>query len=256
MMSERVRGMRMAWLCIVMLCGAAGMTGCQSAKTQYIFATADLDDRSSTPKLTFYRVKFDGEARNVKASYQAGFYDAEALRQLFGEVSKPADTTAEVHQFPTGTYLLRYDEVTRSWIVVDDGQRFTILYGANSDAMAAQVQAFADGSDLGKQMGALLAASASGSKFQEVEQFKQKLKVETDANKALSDKITATSGKIADTASSDEVRKAMLTSAIDAAKAAGVTLTSLPADPSKLADTAAIDKAVKDTEDELNKLSK
>jgi hypothetical protein len=253
------RGTRVARLALIgamLVCGASGLTGCQSAQTQYIFATADLDDHSPTPKLTFYRVKFDGSARNVKASYQAGFYDADALRQLFGEVSKPSDAAKEVRKNPTGSYLLRYDEETKKWVVVDDGQRFTIMYGANSDAMASQVQAFADSDDVGKQMGSLLAASAGAGTFQAAEQVKQKVKVETDANKALSDKLTASAAKIADTAVSDDVRKALLVSAQDAAKAANVTLTSLPADPSKLADTAAIDAAVKAVEDELSKLSK
>lgn len=161
------------------------MAGCGSASTQYYFAAANLDDATKKPKVTFYRVTFEGSSFGAKSSLQQGFYDANALHELFGEVKKPdppgkgstnATSSAgagkkqaagvaaappaprETVSTASGTYQLMYDFDTEQWTVTNQ-ERFTIMYGANADEMANQIQLFAKNDKLGQQLGNILKQS-------------------------------------------------------------------------------------------------
>jgi hypothetical protein len=137
--------------------------GCGSASTQYYFAAADLNAPGDDPELTFYRVTFDANSFLEKATLTQGFYDAEALHQLFGEVKKPSEGESAAdpenaadngtETVKSGEYTLQFDPKLGTWRVVDHRDRFTIVYGANADKMAKQVQAFADSDEIGTQLG-------------------------------------------------------------------------------------------------------
>jgi hypothetical protein len=171
------------------------ITGCGNAHTQYYFAAANLDDATKKPKVTFYRVTVNASSFGAKASLQQGFYDSNALHELFGEVrasavplaggtdpksqvasgvpksgrnlgqNSPALTPASppaTGESPlvttAGSYQLTYDFSAQGWTITNP-ERFTILYGANADEIANQIQLFAKNDKLGNQIGTLLKKS-------------------------------------------------------------------------------------------------
>lgn len=164
--------------------------GCARAETRYYFAAADLDDKSDHPELTFYRVTVTGESFGTQSSLQQGFYSADALHQLFGEVSKPApsdnkassDTSAKISG-GNGTFQLVFDPTTGTWTTRNDSL-FTVFYGANADKMAEQVQAVADDASIANALQALIGGSITPTKAPNAAVTKLQQQATTDQNSA------------------------------------------------------------------------
>ncbi|HYO09674.1 MAG TPA: hypothetical protein VER17_11940 [Tepidisphaeraceae bacterium] len=182
------------WMALVLtLAVAAGGCGTK-ANMRYYFAAADLDDPDEKPRVTFYRVTVEGESVNVRSQFQAGFYPANALHDLFGEVKKPDPPTATAGGAgegastarSVGSYQLRYNPASGQWEVMNDEERFTVLYGANADAMAEQVRLFAESDETGKGVARLIAAAAGATVFQASEQQRQRLADLTKAAESAS----------------------------------------------------------------------
>ena len=170
-------------------------SGCTTSTMRSYFASIDLDSTDPKgPEISFYRVSVRGSSFLVKSSFQSGFYDAEALHVLFGEVKKPEPAPAG----RAGVLELTYNATKRTWESLNDKDRFTIVYGTNADAIAQQIQLFADSADAGKQIGALLSAAATGDALTGAiaeEQTSADLAIKA---KDLAQKLRALSGTLAD----------------------------------------------------------
>lgn len=225
------------------------LQGCSGPTTRYYFATADLDDESGTPRLTYYRVTVTGHSVNVKSSFQTGFYDAEALHQLFGEVKKPESTTRPAYS--TGSYQLKFNEASRTWELVNNNERFTLIYGANADALAQQVQLFADSDDAGKQFARLIATAAGGKAFSDAQAAKQKADDAKKAATKLTEDLKPIGEGLKDDAAPMEARKALLKAVQAAAKAAGSAATFTAKD-----EDASLDAAFEQAEKVYDTLAK
>jgi hypothetical protein len=126
----------------------------------------------------------------------------------------PAVNSASVS---SGSYTLEFDPATRTWHVMDEPQRFTIIYGANADAMASQVQAFADNDELGQQIGKILKSSiAKKNKKPAAQDADAKtLKADQASANAVAKKLDAASKSIKDDAMPNAVRASLVQAAQD-----------------------------------------
>ncbi len=245
------------------------LAGCYGVTSQHYFAIADLD--SPTRELTFYRAKVSARSFLTKSEYSAGFYDANALRQLYGEVKNPnpppppppdgakkgngdankgngaakgsgsagtattsgmrAPGSVTTSSSPlAGTLQLECDSHRRCKVVGGANDRFTLIYGANADAVAQQIQSFAENEATGKQLAALLASSTSADAFertvaadQNTEQAKKAAAALAKELKALADKLGEDS--VTKAAKGDAARRVLLQAAQDAIKRAGASTT-------------------------------
>ncbi len=251
-----------ALLLAVSAAGLLPMLGCcHTAEMRLYLAAADISD--PTPKLKFYRVTVRGNSQFVKSYLQTGFYDAEALHLLFGEVPKTAAKKrweAEAAAAPgtpaapapgaspaggqpkeqpfkpkgvAGKYTLRYDPATERWEVLDDDQRFTIIWSANADAVSAQIQAVADSKETGQQMGSLLAAAVGAGEYEKAGAAEEHAAAARKRALALATSLKATADKV-DPAKTTlaQLRAMLLAAAQGAAQAAGSKAT-FDKDPEK-----------------------
>src|SRR6185295_4892854 len=86
------------------------LTGCTSTQsTRFHVAVADVD--VPDPELKFYRVTIRAKSSNVKATLHTGFYDANAVRQLYGEVQKGDSGIGAKGK--VGTHQFVFDPATR-----------------------------------------------------------------------------------------------------------------------------------------------
>ncbi|MCL4694026.1 MAG: hypothetical protein KJ060_16125 [Candidatus Hydrogenedentes bacterium] len=143
------------------------LVGCQTkAQQQLYFAATDLDD--SDPRLKFYRITIKGKSRNMNSHLETGFYDASAVRGLYGEVSdagKPAPDT--------GTYrLVRQND---GWELAGNNTLFTIFYGTDANALAQAVNNFATSESAGLRMGQLLGAAVMGDKYLDAQEVEERI---------------------------------------------------------------------------------
>lgn len=239
----------------VLICIPA-IAGCTKSEMIYHFAAADLAEPN--PHLTFYRLTIKGCSGAETSKLQTGYYDANALHELFGEVSdKNAGSGVQTsNQTHVGEVLVEFDPGSNRARVVQQNERFAILFGTNADAMAQQVGAFADSDQTGDAMAALLAAAAGRDKFDALANAKQSAEEKdlsrsrlVDALKSIKDEVnglvdppasgaTVPQGKTVITL--DEVRKLLRNAAQSALSNAGsgATLPSKPDDAFKEASLA------------------
>lgn len=228
------------------------LTGCARTQSRYYFAAADLDDSSRDPSLTFYRVTVTGESFGAKASLQQGFYSADALHQLFGEVSNTAstnstDSTATTVKLPgsNGTFRLVYDKNTGTWTSTAD-TLWTVFYGANADKMAQQVQAVADSNSIAGALTALIGGQIKPAPpaNSDVTKLKQQAAAAQKSASTLADDLTNIEKEINPNATPQQLRLNLLTAANEVMKSLGKAKQNATGDPAKL-DTAfdAIQKA-------------
>jgi|GEM_PF-7014738 len=155
-------------LAVFILLTATAIGGCTQSEMRYHFAAVDLD--AEKPMLEFYRVTIKGDAGNSKADLQTGYYDAKALHQLFGEVSSKAAgdkvKTNTSSGTQVGTIVLQIDPASGEYRVVNQDERFTVVWGANADALAQQIGAFADAETSGEAIGGLIAQVAGRDEFE------------------------------------------------------------------------------------------
>ena len=114
-------------------------TGCSGVWTQHYFAMVDLDDPNRD--LSFYRVTVNAESFLTTSQYSSGFYDAEALHQLFGEVKKPEANGGKAGSGTLQAGALQLMCNARGQCQVGGtNDRFTMIYGTNADAIADQIR--------------------------------------------------------------------------------------------------------------------
>ena len=129
-----------------------------------------------------------------------------------------------------GTLQLECDTRGNCKVVGGANDRFTVIYGANADAVAQQIQSFADSEATGKQLAALLASSTSADVFertvaadQNTEQAKKSAAALAKELKALVDELGKDSVTAA--ADGDAARRILLQAAQNAIKRAGASTT-------------------------------
>ena len=156
-----------ATLSIVVL---IGFLGCAKSEMVFHFAAIDANPKTLTAgnhqspapgdhaTLKFYRVRIKGESMNGRADLQTGFYNADALHQLFGDVSEENAKSRTNHE-GFGQVIVQYDPASGQHRIIKQDQRFTVVFGSNSDAVSEQIASFASASDTGKALGSLIAAS-------------------------------------------------------------------------------------------------
>ena len=131
--------------------------GCKSSTTSTTyFAVVDLDD--SNAEMEYYRVKVKAKARNSQTLYQAGMYDAAALHDLYGSMSTPNQLMKanDSEETTSNSELVQNDFLDK---------RFTVIFGANADAIVRQMQLASENTTMGNSFGRLLEASVSGDLF-------------------------------------------------------------------------------------------
>jgi hypothetical protein len=189
-------------------------------------AAADLAD-SDHPKLTFYRITIKANSVNTTSSYQSGFYSATALHQLFGEVKQPTASSDSANLGTgSGEFQILLDPQTGLPSRVTQNDRFAVMYGANADAVAQQIQAFAEASDTGDQIGAVLAASIGAPLQQQLAIATQSAQAKQKAQTTLAQQLTALAGQLsAANQTPAQVKAILLQAAQYATTAAGSTIT-------------------------------
>jgi hypothetical protein len=206
--------------------GLALLSACSThQRNQFYLAVADADDPSPTPSVKMYRITIDARSNNVKAHLQTGFYNANAVRRLFGQVESDANAPPSTTAAGTTEFLL--DPATHRWSTVDPEELFTIVYGADASAIATQIQAFAQSDDTGKQLGSLLAAASGRDKFINAVAAENKANDARDTTAKLRDAFTKAADELENSAAPTpkDVQDRLVDLANQAAKAQGLTTT-------------------------------
>jgi hypothetical protein len=180
----------------VLLCLPA-IAGCTKSEMTYHFAAADLAE--ANPHLTFYRLTIKGCSGAETSHLQTGYYDANALHELFGEVSDKSSGSGvqtSPDQTRVGEVLVEIDPASKRARIVQQNERFAVLFGTNADTMAQQIGAFADSDQTGDAMASLLAAAAGRDKFDALANAKQSAEEKdlsrshlVDALKSIKDEV-------------------------------------------------------------------
>jgi hypothetical protein len=194
--------------------------GCSGVWTQHYFAMVDLDDPNRD--LTFYRITINADSFLTTSQYSSGFYDADALHQLFGEVKRPdaAAGKAGSGTLQAGTVQLMCN-ARGQCEVGGANDRFTMIYGANADAIADQIRVFAESDNTGKGIAALLASSASADAFERITAAEQSTAQVRKNAAALATQLTSLVDGIANVKTPDALRKILLQAAQFASQKAG-----------------------------------
>ena len=251
---------------VIMALGIPGIAGCFGVSQEHYFAVADLN--SPDRELTFYRVKISATSRLTTSQYTSGFYDADALHQLFGQVKNVGAVTPPPAEMPTpnngtpppapsvtasaatvktrtttssspsaGSLQIECDRFRNCRLAGGANDRFTVIYGAKADAVAQQIQSFADSEGAGKQIAALLAASTSAEVFERTAAADQSLDQAKKSAAALAKELRAFAEQlggapVSAAANGDAARLILLQAAQQATKRAGsiTTFTATPLD--------------------------
>ena len=221
-------------------------TGCSGVWTQHYFAMVDLDDPNRD--LTFYRVTVNAESFLTTSQYSSGFYDAEALHQLFGEVKKPEANGGKAGSGTLQAGALQLMCNARGQCqVAGSNDRFTMIYGANADAIADQIRVFADSDNTGKGIAALLASSASADGFERITAAEQSTAQVRKNAAALAQQLKSLVDGIANVKTPDALRKILLQAAQLASQKAG---------SSTIFNTSDLDKGLTEAQATYDVLSK
>lgn len=193
---------------VALLVILACMGGCQTKNSQRLyFAAVDTDEQD--PDLKLYRVTVSARSRNMKADYRSGFYNAQAVREFYGEVAPPGTGVNPAATPNAGLHTLAYDPVTHSWQLINNSL-FTIYYGADASALAKQVSLFADSMEDGKVFGKLLGAALAGRSYLEA----QNADIATKAEKAKADAMATLMKKLAGTINTAQSSDASIDGAV------------------------------------------
>lgn len=195
---------------VVLALIALTTSGCQTSTfAQHYFAAVDLD--SGRPTLQLYRVTVNAKSTLVTSSYHAGFFDAEALQELFGVVAKAPDgARAQGGSSTPRQQLLKVSPATGRWEVVKSNERFTVVYGTNADALAQQIQTFADSGQAGDEIARLLSAAVGGSTAAGAVAAEQSLATSRLRSADLVKKLRDVASKLDSAKPQDEARKKLL----------------------------------------------
>lgn len=159
------------------------LSGCAKSTMRFHFAAIEVvPSRESSPgdksqanaegakaQLRFYRVTIKGTSWNSVSKLQTGYYDAQALHQLFGQVSSDGSGTKSKSADPGEQFeqvVLQVDPVTGRCRIVQHDQRFSILFGNNADAVTQQIMAFGEAQDTGEKIASLAAAAVGRDDFE------------------------------------------------------------------------------------------
>lgn len=162
MLSSSPRGLRSTRSAGLVLALASSLCGCASSYMRFHFAA--VDPSAEDPMLEFYRVTIDAGSGNSRSEFQTGYYDADALHQLYGQVSDEGAQRPDEGK-SVGAVVVQFDPTTRAYRIVEQDERFTVVYGTNADAVAQQIAAFADADDTGRMLGGLMAAALGRERF-------------------------------------------------------------------------------------------
>jgi len=153
-----------------------GCTSYQSMRLHY--AVVNIDEPN--PQVKFYRVTLRGYSSNVKANMNTGYYDANTLRYLYGDVQRDSGSGSATgagltalaspsstlkNNIPPGQVVVQFDPATRTWSQVPSTSLFTMIYGADSQALSDAIKAYAQSGKTGDTMGALFARATGGDSF-------------------------------------------------------------------------------------------
>jgi hypothetical protein len=210
---------KFCWSSFGLLIAAIALSACSGVSTGHYFAVADLNDPNS--ELTFYRVTINANSFLTTSQYSSGFYDADALHQLFGEVKKPdSPAVKSAGTLQPGTLQLKCN-AKGNCEVGGANDRFTVIYGVNADAIADQIRLFAENENTGKQIAALLAASMAADTFERTVAAEQNTEqVKTNAA-ALAKQLKSLAEEIGTAKAPETVRGALLRAAQQASQKAG-----------------------------------
>jgi len=152
--------------------------GCSQQNNVRYFAVADIspstqpssdaDDISETmadPSISikFYRVTISSGALFEQTNLQTGFYPATALHDLYGDVSQSnTNGGSEDGSSESNTFQIAFDPGSRTYSAVSPRSRYTIVYGANAQAISNQINAFANSAQAGQVLGDLFGAAIGG----------------------------------------------------------------------------------------------
>lgn len=208
------------WDRLALLIVAIALSACSGVSTQHYFAMADLNDPNQD--LTFYRLTINADSFLTTSQYSSGFYDADALHQLFGEVKKPepAGGKAGPGTLQAGAVQLICN-AKGSCEVGGANDRFTMIYGANADAIADQIRVFAESDNTGKGIAALIAASSAADAFERITAADQNTAQVRKNAAALATQVKSLAEGIAKADTPDAIRKILLQAAQSASQKAG-----------------------------------
>jgi len=198
-------------------------TGCGSTQRMRLHvAVADVDDPN--PAIKFYRVNIRARSSNVKTDLQTGYYDANAVRQLYGEVKKPA----EISNVPSkvGTHQFVYNSKNQRWEAMNDDQLFTVVFGADAKAIAAEIRTFAESDQTGQQMALLIAAAAGQDLLVEAvaaEQLEAEQRAKVKALNAALEECKTEADKLTDAVTPEELGQLLLKAAQNTSTLLGAT---------------------------------
>ncbi len=153
-------------VCAMLLLAPGLLTaGCATSQKQVrYFAAANIDPRDSERALTFYRLTINARSTNSETEFLAGFYDADAVRQLYGEVN-PSEQSHPMGLDPNaGHYKLVFtsDGSGGRWREVPDTCLYTILYGTDASELATQIKTLASEATGNEDISALVRAVLAG----------------------------------------------------------------------------------------------
>lgn len=135
-------------------------TSCMNAHERHHFVVSDPESDSRN----YFRVDVDAHAYLSSSRYLSGYFDDAAVDAYFGTFKQPADArfpaTATAPAKPEGTA----GETKLDVQPVDPalaGKRLVMLLSSNSDEIANQISAFADGKEASNLIGRLVSARGS-----------------------------------------------------------------------------------------------
>lgn len=170
--------------------GISFLGGCFSrTSNEFLLATTDLNDVEHN--LEFYRVTVSTKATNTRTLYQTGFYQADILHNLFGDVRDP-EKGATVSGESAATLYAVEEGMLKPLM----DRRFTVIYGANADAISTQIKLAAENEDTGKAFGRLLAATAVGPDLHQAIEVEKQVAAETAINAKLAAELEALATKM------------------------------------------------------------
>ncbi len=141
--------------------------------------------------LRFFRVTVHGTSGMNRTNLQTGFYDAGALQSLFGEVSAKSQQGATSKAKSAVSVVLEIDPLTGDMRRLEENQRFTILFGANGDALAQQISAFATSEAQGEVLARLIASAAGRDTYVELLTVQAAVENATNRNAAVKKALEA-----------------------------------------------------------------
>jgi len=203
------------------------MSCTSTQKNTIYYAAVDVDD-DKEPAVTLYRLKIRGESSMVGATMQSGFYDANAVRALYGEVKRE-----EGKDYAAGSSIGQISVVREgnSWRLVPANELFTIVYGADAKAIAQVIRATVEADDFGTKLGGLLAAAVNPTAVADARRREIESQAATADASALADELDAMATAVTGNETSYDLSRAAVRASQLVANAAGSATTFNTQDP-------------------------